>query len=166
MPSRVVLAFAVTVIAAISAAGLLWSPAGGGTAGRSTAAAAMTEYRQEARSLEARGLVLAPGWRWPVAGVFADSDPDGAPMAWGPGSGAQRADLYWFYSWANRAVTHDLPPEARQAALAQLARVRETTYYQRLIPDTRRQLDAEVATALRGDLARLRADVRANRPAP
>ena len=163
-PSRLALSCAVAVIVAASAVGLLWRPAGVNMAGRLSAAAATAEYHSEARSLEARGLVLAPGWRWPAGAVLSATGPDGTPMYYNLGDGVSQADRYWFYSWASRATSPHQLLSIRQTALKQLLRIRETAYYKQLIPDTRAYLDEELRMALADNFSRLREDVKVNRP--
>jgi hypothetical protein len=163
-PSRFALAGLFALIVVVSLAGLLYRPPADSSMSATVAAAA---YRREAQALADRGLVLAPGWKWPRGdALFPRTAPDGSPIGYGPGAGQAQADLYWFYSWARRATSKALPPAARRAALEELLRVRETVYYRRLIPDTRHYLDQELAAALKGDLSRLRTDVRSNAPAP
>ncbi len=162
MPSRLALGSAIAVIVLVSAMALLWHPSGAGTAGRwLTPAEAVAEYRQEQAALEARGFRLAPGWHWPAEIEFEKTGPDGAPMVHQQGSGAGRADAYWFASWAGRAVSTRVSRGQRQAALRQLERVRQTLYYRHLMPESREYLDETIAMALSGDLSRLRQKARA-----
>ena len=158
------LVLAVAGILGVSATALLLHlPAGAGEGLRPGAAA--TEYRQETRSLAARGFELAPGWRWPAGGPrFETAGPDGAPMTYEKGYGAVRADVFWFYTWAGRAVSVSDPVERRRA-VEQLLRVRQTLFYTRRLPADRVFTDRMLELARRGELAMLRQWVRANVPA-
>ena len=76
-------------------------------------------------------------------------------MSYAKGYAAGQADSYWYHSWASRAVSVR-DAVARLAALRQLSRVRETAYYEALLPADRAYLDQTISQALRGDLTRLR----------
>jgi len=149
----------------MSAAALLCHPPAGSNGSGLRPAAAASEYAREVGSLAGRGLVLAPGWRWPAGGpAFAAAGPDGAPMEYEKGYGAVRADAYWFYSWASRAVTVN-DPIARRRALEQLLRVRGTMLYRKRLPEDRASTLQMLERAQHGDLEPLRLWVRVNEPA-
>jgi hypothetical protein len=162
---RIGLLAAAAGIVVVSAAACLLAPpfnSGSGVALHSSAVAA--EYMGEVRNLEQRGLTLAPGWHWPQqAPPVETTGPDGAPMTYEKGFGVVRADRYWFYSWASRAVS-TRNEAARKAAVQQLTRVRETLFYARRLPEDRAYTDQMLERAARGDMTMLRQYVVANVP--
>jgi hypothetical protein len=160
------LAVAVAGILAVSATALVVRDPGRGAGSGLSPGAAASEYAQETRDLAARGLVLAPGWRWPADGpVFQAAGPDGAPMTYERGYGTVRADVYWFSSWARRAVTVGDTVQRRRA-IARLLHVRETLFYKKRLPQDRALTDRMLELAQRGVMGPLRQWVRANAPAP
>ncbi len=164
--SRVALVLAAAGILAMSAAAILISPPVDACRGAGLSPAdVVAEYQREARSLQARGLVLPPGRHWPKRGPALDTvGPDGASMTYEKGYGAVAADRYWFYSWASRAVAVS-GSASRRHAIDQLQRVRETLLYQKRLPEDRAYMDQLLQRAARGDLTLLREYVKANAPA-
>lgn len=147
-----------SLIVALPVAYFALRPTGAGSIGY-TAKQADREY-----ALEAAGLSLAPGWRWPRAPIAAKA-PDGGEMMYERGFGTQAADHYWYCSWASRAIDRRQAPSLRRRALTRATSLKKTYYFTRaLAPDARSFVRAFLARAEQGHLSGLRRDVKLNCP--
>ncbi|QYR23763.1 hypothetical protein KZ483_13230 [Paenibacillus sp. sptzw28] len=119
----------------------------------------MVEYRTEAAS-----LTLAPGWKWPDSPVSSHA-PDGRDFMYQKGWGKQAADLYWFCSWASRAVNPQLPEAGRQQALEHVLSIRTKYFYTTaLAADSKPGFDQMLRNAADGKMDDLRGYYESNFP--
>ncbi|WP_347350319.1 hypothetical protein [Intrasporangium sp.] len=124
-----------------------------------TAAEATQEYLTEAGQ-----LTLAPDSSWPSQPIAGTAE-DGIPMIYEPGFGRQAADSFWFCSWSGRALDVAVTESDRQAAIAELDKIRTTYFYTKaLAPESRPILDKVLDSTRLGDLTPLRNDHEMNCP--
>jgi hypothetical protein len=120
---------------------------------------ALVEYRTEAMSLK-----LAPGWKWPDSPV-PTHDPNGQDVMYQKGWGKQAADLYWFCSWASRAVNPQLPEAERQQALENVLSIRTKYFYTTsLAAASKPSFDRMLQNAAHGNMNDLRGFYEVNCP--
>ncbi|WP_432831353.1 hypothetical protein [Dactylosporangium sp. CA-092794] len=83
---------------------------------------AVSEYREESERLQ-----LAPGWHWPAPPSYPDIV-DGHPMKHEINMGRVDAAWFWHCTWA-RTYLAATDPSARDAALAEVMKLRQSAYY-------------------------------------
>jgi hypothetical protein len=122
-----------------------------------TAAQTTAEYQAEAATLE-----LAPGWSWPKEPIPAKA-PDGDDNVYEPGFGKQAADYFWYCSWSARVLDPAVAGADREAALANVVRIKEKYYYiTALTDDSKPYLDDVLRSTQLGDYAPLKNDFELN----
>lgn len=144
----------------VSACGGAAAASGGPTDGV-TSDEAVTEYREEAKTLSA----LAPGWKWPSDVGFPSKMDDGVETRYQRGFGAKEADYYWYCSWSSRAVSATATEADRKKAVDQIMRVRDTRFYNDSLQDSSRAVFERILKqASLGDMGPLSEDFAANCP--
>lgn len=116
-----------------------------------TAAEAAAQFREEART-----LTLAPGWEWPEK-EYTDEE-DGTPHTYGAHMGRVDAGLFWYCTWADRALSPDLSEEERADAAETLLEFRDTAAYTKgVVKEDRQIYDSILDKAALGDYSELQA---------